>query len=199
MTPTGNNLQLLIPGVAIKNDWVHFPIPVNMRVGKNTVIDSSSCFKKFFSALPDGLNLGNNITIQSSELATEINGYIEIGDYCNIMGTTIIAHEKISIGSYVYIGFGTTIVDTDFHPLDPGKRMTDTIAISPAGNKSQRPEFSSSPVVIEDDVWIGFNVTILKGVTIGKGAVIQPGSVVTKNVSAGSVVSGNPAQLLSND
>jgi maltose O-acetyltransferase len=55
--------------------------------------------------------------------------------------------------------------------------------------------FDSAPVIIEDDVWIGFNATILKGVTIGKGAVIQPGSVVLKDVPAGAVVSGNPAQI----
>ena len=38
------------------------------------------------------------------------------------------------------------------------------------------------PVVIEDDVWIGTNVTILKGVTIGRGSIIHAGAVVTKKV-----------------
>jgi acetyltransferase-like isoleucine patch superfamily enzyme len=48
-------------------------------------------------------------------------------------------------------------------------------------------------VVIEDNVWIGAGVTILKGVTIGKNAVIAAGSVVTKNVAPNTIVAGVPA------
>ena len=58
--------------------------------------------------------------------------------------------------------------------------MIDTVAVSTIGDKSKRPKFDSAPVIIEDDVWIGFNATILKGVTIGKGSIIQPGAVVSQ-------------------
>jgi maltose O-acetyltransferase len=51
----------------------------------------------------------------------------------------------------------------------------------------------SAPVVIEDEVWIGYNATILKGVHIGKGAMIAPGAVVVRDVPAGTLVAGNPA------
>ena len=187
--------QQLVPGMAIVNDWCNFPIPLNMEVGENTVIDSSASFKKYFSKLPVGLKVGSHVTLQSPALATEENGYIEIGDYSHISSACLAATLKISIGNYVFIAGGVTIVDTDFHPLDPAARIADTIAISPVGNKAMRPMFDSAPVIIEDDVWIGFNATILKGVTIGKGAVIQPGSVVLKDVPAGAVVSGNPAQI----
>lgn len=43
----------------------------------------------------------------------------------------------------------------------------------------------SSPIIIEDDVWISFGVTILKGVKIGKGSVIAAGSTVTHDVPPG--------------
>lgn len=187
--------QELKPGKPLEGDWCHFPIPINMEVGENTVIDSSSCFKKFFSKLQPGLKLGSNITLQSPALATEENGYIEIGDFSYISGAAIIASHKIIIGKHVFIAGGVTIVDSDFHPLDAAARITDTIAISTVGNKSLRPMFDAAPVIIEDDVWIGFNATILKGVTVGKGSVIQPGAVVLKNVPAGAIVSGNPAQI----
>ena len=65
------------------------------------------------------------------------------------------------------------------------------------GNRKKRPAIKTLPVTIEDDVWIGFNATILKGVHIGKGAVIQPGSLVMENVEAGNIVSGNPAKIIS--
>ncbi|MGN7086403.1 DapH/DapD/GlmU-related protein, partial [Neisseria sp. P0001.S005] len=50
-----------------------------------------------------------------------------------------------------------------------------------------------SPIVIEDDVWIGRRAIIMGGVTIGKGAVIGAGSVVTKDVPPYCVAAGNPA------
>lgn len=190
-----NIYHLLQPGKSLEGDWCNFPVPLNIEVGDNTVIDSSSCFKKFFSVLPVGLKLGSNITLQSPALATQEKGYIEIGDFSFISSAAIVASQKIIIGKYVHIAGGVTIVDSDFHPPDPADRIADTIAISPAGNKLLRPVFDTAAVVIEDEVWIGFNATILKGVRIGKGAVIQPGAVVLKDVPAGAIVSGNPAQI----
>ncbi len=57
-------------------------------------------------------------------------------------------------------------------------------------------DIKSAPVVIEDHVWIGFNLAILKGVTMGKGAIIGAGSVVTKDVEPFTVVAGNPAKII---
>lgn len=187
----------LLPGKKIEGDWCDFPVPLNIEAGENTVIDSSSCFKKYFSQLPLGLKTGSHVTLQSAALSIEKNGYVEIGDYSYISGASLAAYHKILIGKYVFIAGGVTIVDTDFHPLDPATRLLDTIAVSTVGDKSRRPKFDTAPVIIEDDVWIGFNATILKGVTIGKGSVIEPGAVVSKNIPAGSVVSGNPAVVKS--
>jgi len=57
-------------------------------------------------------------------------------------------------------------------------------------------DIKSAPVVIEDHVWIGFNVAILKRVTIGKGAIIGAGSVLTEDVEPFTVVAGNPAKII---
>jgi len=55
---------------------------------------------------------------------------------------------------------------------------------------------SKGDTIVGDDVWIGYNSTIMPGVTIGSGAVIATQSVVTKNVPPYSVVGGNPASII---
>jgi maltose O-acetyltransferase len=67
----------------------------------------------------------------------------------------------------------------DGHPLSKGNVMV-------------------APIIIEDHVWISYNVCILKGVTIGKGAIIGAGSVVTKDVPPFTVYAGNPAKFIRN-
>ncbi|MBE7178966.1 MAG: acyltransferase, partial [Mucilaginibacter polytrichastri] len=52
------------------------------------------------------------------------------------------------------------------------------------------------PICIEDECWIGANVTITAGVTVGRHAVVAGGSVVTRNVPPYTVVGGNPARVL---
>lgn len=51
-------------------------------------------------------------------------------------------------------------------------------------------------VMIEDEVWLGANVTILPGVTIGRCSIIGAGSVVNRDVESYSVYAGVPAKKL---
>lgn len=52
-------------------------------------------------------------------------------------------------------------------------------------------------IVVEEDVWIGANATILPGVIIGRGAVVGTGALVTKSVPPYAVVVGRPAKIVS--
>ena len=186
----------LQPGVIFEGDWFQGKIPDNILVGENTVMDSSVCFKNYFSSLPVGLKVGNNVTFWRTSLAAEENALIEIGDNCYISNASLVCSERISIGTNVLIAGGVTIADSDFHPVNPAARLADTIALSPVGNRSKRPPISTKPVIIEDDVWIGFNATILKGIRIGAGAIIEAGALVIADVPPNTEVAGNPARVV---
>jgi acetyltransferase-like isoleucine patch superfamily enzyme len=112
------------------------------------------------------------------------NAVIRIGADCGFTGVTLVAAERIEIGDRVLVGANATIIDTDFHPLDPGQRRANINA------------GAAAPVVIEDDVFIGMNALILKGVRLGAGCVVGAGSVVTEDVAPGTTVAGNPAKLV---
>jgi acetyltransferase-like isoleucine patch superfamily enzyme len=107
-----------------------------------------------------------------------------IGDDFKMTGGSVVCEEAITIGNRVTVGCNTIITDTDFHPLDPTTRREHPL------------DGTTAPLVIEDDVFIGMQAIILKGVHLGAGCVIGAGSVVTRDVPAGAVAAGNPAQVL---
>jgi len=109
---------------------------------------------------------------------------IEIGSNVKInRGVFITAPDKIIIGNDVLIGPYTVINSGNHNYSNPD------ISIREQGHIFK-------PIVIEDDVWIGANSSILAGVTIGKGAVVGAGAVVTKNVNPYTVVGGVPATFI---
>jgi acetyltransferase-like isoleucine patch superfamily enzyme len=178
------------------NGWSHGQLPASVRIGANTLITADYAFKRFRSKQPDALRIGANATMDGVHFALGEGGRVSIGDYCYFTNAVLLCELELRIGNYVVIGWNATIADTDFHPLAPAERIADAIACSPLGKGRPRPEIAKKPVVIEDDVWIGPNATILKGVRIGAGAWIEAGSLVTRDVPPRSRVLGNPAQVI---
>ena len=130
------------------------------------------------------------------QFAVGPEGVVEIGDYCYFTNAVLLCELALRIGRYVVVGWNTTIADTDFHPLAPALRIADAVACSPLAQDRTRPPIPRREVVIEDDVWIGPNATILKGVRIGAGSFVEPGALVTRSVPPRSRVSGNPAEVV---
>ncbi len=142
-------------------------------IGKNFHCNSGN-------ANPIGRNTCSYIFVAPGAVLT-------IGDDVGMSNTAIVCHTSIAIGNRVKMGGGVVIYDTDFHSLDPVLRS------NPA---TDAPNAAKTPVVIEDDVFVGAHCTILKGVRICRGAVIGACSVVTKHIPAGEVWAGNPAKCI---
>ena len=171
-------------------------LPDNVQAGDNTVIHGDIAFKRFLSKQAPGLVLGAQCTMDGVQFAVGVTGRIDIGDYCYFTNAVLLCELAVKIGNYVVIGWNTTIADTDFHPLEPALRIADAIACSPLADGRPRPAVAQRAVVIEDDVWIGPSVTILKGVRIGAGSFVEPGSLITRDVPPRSRVAGNPAAVI---
>ncbi|MDE3066729.1 MAG: acyltransferase [Verrucomicrobiota bacterium] len=176
--------------------WTHGAPPANVRLGNDTVITGDLAFKRFHSREPDALVIGAQCTMDGVHFDLGEKGRMTIGDFCYFTNAVLLCELEVRIGNYVVIGWNTTVADTDFHPLAPAERVADALACSPLGGGRPRPAIPKLPVLIEDDVWIGPNATVLKGVRIGGGAWIEAGSLVTRDVPPRARVLGNPAQII---
>ncbi len=160
-------------------DWRLFGVPIIQKHRKSTMSFGAGLGLR---SLTRSNPLGPNHPVILCTWSA--NSLLEIGLNFAMTGGALCAAEKIVIGNYVNVGANTTIIDTDFHPLDPELRR-----ITPQAAET-------SPVLIEDDVFIGMNCLILKGVTIGKNTVVGAGSVVTHDLPSNVIAAGNPAKVL---
>ena len=123
-------------------------------------------------------------------------GQITMGSYCYVGDNSKLwSAVRLSIGDRVLIGHNSSIFDCDTHPLNARERHRQYLEIITTGHPLDI-NLHEEPVSIEDDVWIGCNVVVLKGVTIGRAAVIGAGSIVTHDVPPYVLVAGNPARVV---
>ena len=108
---------------------------------------------------------------------------------------------SVIIGDQTKIGLSNTIIG----PVTIGNniRLAQNITLSGLNHNYQDVSIpihvqgvSTSPILIEDDTWIGANVVVLAGVKVGKHSIVAAGSVVTKNIPEYSVAAGNPARII---
>ena len=136
-------------------------------------------------------NCGKGVYLRP--LSSDIKGLenLSIGDGTSIpKGSTFYCTEApLTIGRKVIFGPHPTIITGDHRTDIIGKYIIDVTV-------SEKLQENDAPVVIEDDVWCGANVTILKGVTIGRGSIVAAGAVVTQSFPPYSIIGGVPAKLL---
>jgi maltose O-acetyltransferase len=113
------------------------------------------------------------------EIGVNPNGQLLIGDRVFInQGTVITVRESVEIGDDTKIGDFSTILDTNFHDLDP-----------------TRPD-KPRPVTIGKNVWLGSGVLVLPGSKIGDHTVVAARSVVRGDLPPRVLATGNPAKVV---
>lgn len=106
--------------------------------------------------------------------------------------------DQLIIGKFCSIAAATTFI------MNGGNHLTESVSSFPFAifgeDWSQAMDGKSYPTkgntVVGNDVWIGYNATIMPGVTIGDGAIIAANATVVKDVAPYSIVGGNPAKVI---
>lgn len=126
--------------------------------------------------------LGRYSVIESGTCINNAVGDVIIGDYTRVgLHNTIIG--PVNIGHHVNLAQGITVTALN-HNFENSEKRIDEQGVC------------TTPVVIEDDVWIGANAVILPGVRVGTHSVVAAGAVVTKDVPPHSIVAGIPAKII---
>ncbi len=171
--------------------WYH----KNAVIHSTVIIDRSGSIIN--SRAKDAVKIGERTMLRGNLTTFGHGGEIIIGKYSFVgQGSRIWSAKKISIGDRVLIAHDVEIHDNNSHPLESRERHIDHKHIFEKGFRKEN-DLREKEIIIEDDVWIGFNSVILKGVTIGKGAIIGANSIVRKDVPEFAIVAGVPAKIIS--
>jgi acetyltransferase-like isoleucine patch superfamily enzyme len=153
------------------------------------------------------VKLGNNISIGKAAFIENIEVDNNSSIECNVICTGF-GRGKIKIGQNCYIGINNVLDWSDditignfVHIAGPSSGLWTHTSVHmclnsiPLIQKSEkfRP---TSPILIEDNVYIGGNCTIYPGISIGHHSIIAPNSAVTKNVPPFTMVGGVPAKFI---
>lgn len=114
------------------------------------------------------------------------NSIIRIGDGVGISGASVVTCSEINIGEDTMIGANCNIYGTDFHCVEPDKRL----------NQENTADAPTAPITIGKRCWLASNVTVLKGVNIGDEVVVGSMSLVTKDVEPRTIVAGIPVKKI---
>lgn len=131
----------------------------------------------------------NTVVPSDTEISNSSNIYLY--DNVTIGGNAILyaTNAKIIIKNYFVSANGLRIV-TGRHERRIGRYLA-----SITEEEKNKNIGLDNDVIINEDVWCGFNVTILDGVEIGRGCTVAAGSIVTKSCPPYSVVGGVPARV----
>jgi acetyltransferase-like isoleucine patch superfamily enzyme len=154
-------------------------IGAGAQLGPEAIIDN-------LRGEPDAIAIGADSFIRGRLLVYGHGGKITVGEWCYIgVRTEIWSMESVQIGNRVLISHNVNIHDGSAHSMDAVERHEHFKRITTTGHPRTwdgMPGVSAAPIVIEDDVWISFGVTILKGVRIGARSIIAAGALVTHDV-----------------
>ena len=171
---------LIMNQVETRPRWfIRLLAPLYQHRGRHAIIHHSvrmdtPPYRKFW--------LGDYSVVESFACINNAVGDVIIGDHTRIgLHNTIIG--PVTIGSHVNLAQGITITALNHNFSDAEKRIDEQ-------------GVNTTPVVIEDDIWIGANAVILPGVTIGQHSVVAAGAIVTKDVPPHSLVAGVPAKVI---
>ncbi len=183
----------------VEHEWYPAVLPSNIELGRNVYIDSSYAFRRFRSRQQPGLVMadGSGLYHFLGAIVTGPEAVVRIGTFTCLNGCSIVAHTRIEIGAFCLIAWRTVVTDElppEAGELDARRALMEAMARDP--RRETAPLGRTAPVVIGDNVWIGFDAVVCGGVTIGRGSIVGCKTIVTQDVPPYSLAAGSPCRVV---
>ena len=172
---------MFAPGIVLRQ-------PGRIRLGKGVVISEGCILDGRHESAAVSISIGDNVILSNDVLLSCKNGSISIADNCGINSRSIIQSTNncpVQIGPDCIIGQNCCLLAGGSYHLD---RLD--VPIREQGIRND------GGLLLEADVWLGANVTVLGGVTMGRGSAAGAGAVLTKSVEAYTISLGVPAKVV---
>lgn len=147
-----------------------------VRIGRRVQLD---VLQGGVLILADGCRIGDRARIVVQGGRVEVGAHATLGERC-----TIVAHERVTIGTGAWLEDGAVLVDFD-HVVDDVELPV------------RAQPLVSTPICVGERARVGLGAGVLRGVSIGAGATVGPHAVVTRDVAPGATVGGVPARPVS--
>ncbi len=184
----------------LEYDWYTGGIPGNVHLGEHVYIDTAYGFAPFHSEREPGLTMGNaSGAYDRTTFIVGPRGRIDVGAYTVLNGAYFVCNEHIEVGDHCLLAWGSVLTDTwpanaGLLPVSLRREVMHAIANDPA---HRVPAFAEPrPIVLADNVWVGFDAVILPGVRLGRGSVVGCKTIVVEDVPPYGIVVGSPARIV---
>ncbi|PCI59742.1 MAG: hypothetical protein COB35_10665 [Gammaproteobacteria bacterium] len=163
----------------MKNTLIYFTLRLLVLITGNKISLLREPTKKFAYLVnldrykAKGATIGSHTILISCTLSSSSKGdKFIIGDNCTLTGTTLLAHDA-----------------------SPSLFISELVLKEQPYMIGSRASYRA-PIIIGNNVFIGWGTIVLPGVTIGNDVVIGAGSVVTRDIPSGVVAAGNPIKII---
>lgn len=181
----------------IPNDWHSGCIPENVLLGDGAYVETSYSFHLFRSRKDTAVVLGeNSSTYIGCMFDMGPEAVLHVGAFTLLNGLWLICDQRVSIGTHCLLSWNVVIMDNFRAAEDVPARRRMLEAYAATRNRQLFAPVNPRPVVIGNNVWIGFDCCILPGVHIGEGSIIGARSVVHEDIPAYCIAAGNPARVV---
>lgn len=165
-------------------------------IGNNQNFEPEAQVCHEFGSTKDNVIFENNSELFGKIICWGKDAKVHIGKWAKIgYRCTINCVDNIEIGDFTAIADGVTVVDHNYHPINPSDRQY--MRTTPHGSIERSPLFAEhKPIKIGKNVMLGHNVRVCKGVTIGDNSIIGANAVVSRNIPANCIAVGIPAKVV---
>ena len=153
---------------------------------------------------PGNLRIGRHARLYACRIMAQ--GVIDLGAHSELHDYAYLdtqAGGRIAIGSGSAVGPFTTLFGAGGVTIGAGCSIAGhSMIVSSTHTIAERERpirdqgYTGKPIILEDDVWLGANCTVLPGTVIGRGAVVGAGSLVRTEVPPMVVAGGNPLRII---